>query len=89
MVLGGNAHCFMLIFWQVWKIFISSEGHCGFEFPFSPTRILPLVSGASYHDWHHSKNVGNFAGSVYLWDTIMGTNHVYFEQVMGKRAKKN
>jgi len=40
-------------------------------------RVLPLVTGPSYHDHHHSNNVGNFAGSCYLWDLIFNTNEEY------------
>ena len=29
-LLGSRAHCFMFFFWQVWKIFISTEGHSGY-----------------------------------------------------------
>ncbi len=72
----------------MWKIFISSEGHSGFEFPFSPTRILPLSSKASYHDFHHTMNAGNFAGTVYLWDTIFGTSDVYWNKIERERVEK-
>jgi sterol desaturase/sphingolipid hydroxylase (fatty acid hydroxylase superfamily) len=46
------------------------------------------VSGASYHDFHHSKNIGNFAGSVYLWDTIYKENDIYWEKFI-ENAKIN
>ncbi len=87
-LLGSQAHCFMLLFWQVWKIFISSEGHCGFEFPFSLTRILPLVSGAGFHDFHHTMNAGNFSGSIYFWDTVVGTSDEYWGMVEKKSKVK-
>ncbi len=69
-ILGNKTHCFMFFSWQIWKIFISTEGHSGYEFPWSPTRIFFFVSGPSFHDFHHSKNVGNFCGVIYLWDFI-------------------
>lgn len=74
----------MLFFWQIWKIYISSEGHSGYEIEISPTRVLPFVSGASYHDFHHSKNIGNYAGSVYLWDTVFEENTLYWEMFIKK-----
>jgi len=63
---------------------LSTETHSGYEFPWSPTRILPMVSGPSYHDHHHSNNVGNFAGSIYFWDVMMGTSDAYFDDFLGK-----
>jgi sterol desaturase/sphingolipid hydroxylase (fatty acid hydroxylase superfamily) len=47
-------------------------------------RVLPFVSGASYHDHHHSHNVGNYAGSCYIWDLLLGTNKEYMKQWLKK-----
>ena len=33
----------------------------GFEFPWSPFRLLPFSASATYHDYHHSHNRGNFS----------------------------
>ena len=79
-LLGGRAHCFMFFFWQVWKIFVSTEGHCGYQFPWSPTRIFFFVSGPSFHDFHRSKNIGTYCGSIYLWDYFNNTSDDYFNQ---------
>ena len=78
--MGSRAHCFMFFFWQVWKIFISTEGHSGYEFPWSPTRIFFFVSGSSFHDFHHSKNSGNYCGSIYLWDYFNNSSDDYFDE---------
>lgn len=77
-VLGGKAHVFTFFFWIWWKVLISTEGHSGYEFPWSPMRALPLVSGPSFHDHHHSHNIGNFAGSCYFWDVMLGTSSNYW-----------
>ena len=29
-LMGSQVHCFMFFFWQVWKIYISTEGHSGY-----------------------------------------------------------
>ena len=79
-VLGGKAHVFTFFFWIWWKVMISTEGHSGYEFPWSPMRVLPLVSGPSFHDHHHSHNVGNFSGSCYFWDLIFGTSAHYWQE---------
>ena len=79
-ILGSKAHCFMFLFWQMWKIFESTEAHCGYEFPWSPIRILPFASGPSFHDFHHSKNVGTYCGIIYLWDHFNNSSGEYFSR---------
>ena len=78
-LLGGQVHCFTYFFWIAYKVMIGNEAHAGYEFPWSPFRVLPLVSGPSFHDHHHSNNVGNYAGSCYLWDVLLGTSDHYFK----------
>lgn len=79
-----KVHIFIFIFWQTYKLYNSAEGHCGYEFPWSPTRVLPLIYGARYHDFHHSKNVGNYATSFYLIELLWGTNKVFFDRELAE-----
>jgi sterol desaturase/sphingolipid hydroxylase (fatty acid hydroxylase superfamily) len=44
--------------------------------------VIPFVSGPSYHDHHHSNNVGNFSGSCYLWDVLLDTNQEYMDDFL-------
>lgn len=39
--------------------------------------MVPFVAEVSYHDDHHSVNVGNFAGSWYIWDVLYDTEGPY------------
>jgi sterol desaturase/sphingolipid hydroxylase (fatty acid hydroxylase superfamily) len=50
------------------------DGHCGYEFSWSPYRMLPFSSSAEYHNFHLSHNVGNYSGVSMYWDAICGTN---------------
>ena len=52
---------------------ISSENHCGYEFPCSPARVLPFLAGPSFHDNHHSLNYGSSAVAFYILDVLFGT----------------
>lgn len=54
------------------------DAHSGYDFPWSPWR---LVGGARPHDLHHSHQVGNF-GIFFWWDWICGT------RVQDVRAKQ-
>ena len=74
-------HFFIVFFWQIWKIYTAAEVHSGYDIPWSPFSVMPFVAGPSYHDFHHSKNVGNFSGTNYIWDTIFHENDDYFKMI--------
>ena len=61
MILGKNMHIFSLWIWTVVRVTDSNEAHSGYELPFSPYRLIPFSASASYHDYHHSHNVGNYS----------------------------
>ena len=64
---------------------MGTEAHSGYEFDWSPMRerrVLPFIKGAAYHDHHHSHNVGNYSGSLYLWDLILDTNVPYMDDFL-------
>jgi sterol desaturase/sphingolipid hydroxylase (fatty acid hydroxylase superfamily) len=53
---------------------------------------LNNLGSASYHDFHHTHNVGNYSSFFQIWDTIFGTNKSYFkylEKVKESRRKNN
>ena len=60
------------------RVFETIDGHCGYEFSWSPYRLLPMSGSAEYHNFHHSHNSGGFASFFTYWDTICGTNKDYF-----------
>jgi len=57
----------------MWMVAATIDAHSGYEFPWNPYRCLPMASSATYHDFHHSKNVGNFSGAFTYLDYIFGT----------------
>jgi sterol desaturase/sphingolipid hydroxylase (fatty acid hydroxylase superfamily) len=76
MVIGARllqAH--MVTFWLFFSLgmFEIADQHSGYEFPWNPLTLLPGNSGAKYHDFHHSKNLGNYASLFIHWDWIFGT----------------
>jgi len=79
----------------------TADGHCGYEFSWSPYRLLPLsgmnffldfksfIKGSSiYHNFHHSHNVGNYGSFFTLWDTLCGTNRHFFKYLANKEKKQ-
>jgi sterol desaturase/sphingolipid hydroxylase (fatty acid hydroxylase superfamily) len=71
-LLGTRMHMFTLCLWYFIRIAETSDGHSGYDFPWSPFRILPFTTNATYHDFHHLKNVGNYSSVFRIWDTIFG-----------------
>ena len=51
-------------------VFETVDAHSGYEFPFSPGIILRLGSNATFHDYHHTHNIGNY-GLFMFWDKLM------------------
>ena len=59
-LLGPKAHIVTVFAWYVIRFGETLDGHCGYEFSWSPFRLIPLSGSAEYHDFHHSANVGNY-----------------------------
>lgn len=66
-----GAHLLTLYLWIAMRQWEAAEGHCGYELPWSPSRLLGH-SGATYHDFHHSKTWGNYAGFLGYLDRYFG-----------------
>lgn len=72
MLLGKNMHFCTFLIWGVIRTGETLDGHCGYEFSWSPYRLVPFSTSAAYHAFHHSHNVGNFSSFFSFWDTIFG-----------------
>ena len=62
------------------------DGHGGYDWPFSPFGLWPFRPSAEEHDWHHSKNLGNFASFFTVWDDLCGTDRHTVEARLAQRA---
>ena len=47
---------------------------------------MPFQSEAEFHDYHHSKNDGNYGTFFPFWDTIFGTNKNYLKYMEKKSS---
>jgi 4-alpha-methyl-delta7-sterol-4alpha-methyl oxidase len=68
-----GAHVVTLYLWVIVRQWEAAEGHCGYHLPFSPLGWLPGSHAADFHDFHHAKFVGNYAGFFGWFDGLMGT----------------
>lgn len=78
LILGNKCHFATYMIWIVLRIFETIDGHCGYEFSWSPYRLLPLSGSSEYHNFHHSHNIGTFCSFFTYLDTLFGTNKEYY-----------
>ena len=84
-----GSHVVVVWVWFVYRQWEAAEGHCGYEFPWSPTHLLPFNDGAAHHDAHHAKVRGNYAGFLPLWDGVFGTYaRGYAEALAARRTAR-
>ena len=73
--LFGGFHIGIWFVWLTARLEETYEGHSGYSFYGSLPHRFGLTHGTHtcYHDFHHTKNVGNYGGPEYL-DFFFGTN---------------
>ncbi|KAK0145198.1 Cholesterol 25-hydroxylase-like protein 2 [Merluccius polli] len=71
-----RCHCLTTWGFMVFNIYVSTEDHCGYDFPWAMHRLVPfgLWGGAPKHDTHHQRPGTNFAPFFSHWDWLGGTN---------------
>jgi len=87
-ILGGRVHFVTYCIWIIMRLMETTDGHCGYEFSWSPYRLLPLSGSSIYHNFHHSHNVGNYGSFFTIWDTLCGTNSHYFKYLANREKKQ-
>lgn len=80
-LLGYRMHYYSHMVWMLIRVNETADGHSGYDFPWSPYRIMPLGTSATYHDYHHLHNVGNYSSVFRTWDTFFGTNKTFYKHV--------
>lgn len=80
LILGKRMHIITAIMDVIMVAHESIEGHCGYEFSWSPHRLLPMSIGPEFHIFHHLKFKGNYASLFTIWDRIGNTiNKAYMK----------
>jgi sterol desaturase/sphingolipid hydroxylase (fatty acid hydroxylase superfamily) len=74
-------HVLTAMCWYGLRTAESLDGHCGYDFSWSPYRFVPFSGGSAYHDFHHSSNVGNYSSWFCIMDTVFGTNKDFYDQI--------
>ena len=77
-------HIFSVIIWLTFRVIESSDGHCGYDWPWALSHWLPFSAGGNYHFFHHSRNSGNYGAILHIMDTLSGTNNEYIQKQEAK-----
>lgn len=84
MLFQNNIHFVSLVGTIYFRIMETHESHGGYEFTYSVFQIFPGMVDTIYHNFHHLKNIGNYATYWIFWDSLFGTNKTYFKKVNTK-----
>ncbi|KAG9328215.1 hypothetical protein JZ751_011829 [Albula glossodonta] len=70
-----QCHCLTTWGFMLFNIWISTDDHCGYDFPWSLHNLVPfgLWGGSVKHDAHHQRPNTNFAPFFSHWDWLGGT----------------
>ena len=71
-----GAHLYVIWAWVIIRQFEAADGHMGYDIPWNPARLFLIYHGPVYHDFHHAKFKGNYAGFLSYLDRFMGHTHV-------------
>ncbi|KAJ8396553.1 hypothetical protein AAFF_G00016190 [Aldrovandia affinis] len=85
-----QCHCLTAWGFMVFNIWISTDDHCGYDFPWSLHNLVPfgLWGGSVKHDAHHQKPNTNFAPFFSHWDWLAGTTSSFAQSYALKGRKK-
>lgn len=79
LILKSRMHIITFTTWLIFRLIETKDAHAGFDFPFSMFKAIPLTTGSPFHNFHHLKNIGNYATFTRIWDHVFGTDKAYFE----------
>ena len=82
LILGKNVHLATYLLWIVLRVAETTDGHSGYEFSWSPFRLLPMSGSSEFHQYHHVVFKGNYSSFFTYLDRLCGTvNKRYVEYV--------
>jgi sterol desaturase/sphingolipid hydroxylase (fatty acid hydroxylase superfamily) len=77
-------HVATMTLWIILRVASANRSHCGYNFSWTPEQLFPFYTHSEFHDYHHTKNVGNFSTHFIFWDVAFNTSGSYVKY----RAKK-
>ncbi len=86
-----DAHLTVVFAWVIIRQVEAVDGHAGYDIPWNPLHWLPVYEGPVYHDFHHAKFKGNYAGCLPYLDRFMGNTYIgeYLQYLQAKKRGMN
>ncbi len=83
-----GAHIYVVWIWVIIRQMEGADGHIGYDVPWNPAHLFPVYKGPVYHDFHHAKFKGNYAGFLPYLDEYLGKTHIpaYLRYLKGRKA---
>ncbi|MGR6873047.1 sterol desaturase family protein [Pseudomonas sp. HK3] len=83
-----SSHLYVIWIWVIIRQFEAADGHIGYDIPWNPARLFLIYHGPVYHDFHHAKFKGNYAGFLNYLDGYLGNTYVkaYLEYKAKRKA---
>jgi sterol desaturase/sphingolipid hydroxylase (fatty acid hydroxylase superfamily) len=88
LLLNKHIHFYTVMCWIFFRLGETLDCHSGYEFPWSPYRLIPFSVSAEYHDYHHTHNVGNYSTFFTIWDTAFNCNTSFYKFKDHEQNKK-
>lgn len=88
LILGRGCHLYTYLVWLFLRVWETTDGHCGYEFPWSPFRLLPLSAGEDYHNHHHLYYDGNYGSFLTIWDRFFNTTNDQFKRFINRKYEE-
>lgn len=73
-MLYAPLHINTLVIWYIFRVWDANQGHCGYVFPWTPLQLMPFCTNDEFHDFHHTRNSGNYGSQFRFWDSLFGSN---------------
>jgi methylsterol monooxygenase/4-alpha-methyl-delta7-sterol-4alpha-methyl oxidase len=83
-----TGHYSTYLVWVFIRVMESTDGHCGYEFSWSPYRLLPFSGSSEYHNYHHINYKGNYCSLFTFWDRLCGTVNPNFYRFQNSKYEK-
>lgn len=77
-ILIKEKHIFTICLWVFIRVYQTINAHSGYDLPYiSPQYYFPwLLSGTLQHDFHHQHAKMNYGSFLTLWDRMMNTHRI-------------
>ena len=84
-IFKNKIHVFTIAMYASYSIIKTHHMHSGYKFKIFPTtpplpNFIKVVTPEA-HNFHHTKNIGNFSTGIFLWEKLFRSNSAYQKSI--------